>query len=140
LLDKAFEKGVTIATPTTMMALLRTVGFVFSRNKIATNAGEIQELAEKFIKNVSALHSKLVTVGERLKSTVKAYNDMVPTAETTVINPAKQIMKISGKDTKSLKAIPEITDSVRDLKSGGQTSLDDFIDVEVIEEGESDDN
>jgi hypothetical protein len=65
---------------------------------------------------------------------------MVPTAETTVINPAKQIMKISGKDTKSLKAIPEITDSVRDLKSGGETSLDDFIDVEVIEEGESDDN
>ena len=140
LLDKAFEKGVTIATPTTMMALLRTVGFVFSKNKIATNANEIQELAGKFLKNVSALHAKLVTVGERLKSTVKAYNEMVPTAETTVVNPAKQIMKISGIDPKSLKAIPEITDSVRELKSGGQTSLDDFIDVEEIEEGESDDN
>jgi hypothetical protein len=65
---------------------------------------------------------------------------MVPTAETTVVNPAKQIMKISGIDPKSLKAIPEITDSVRELKSGGQTSLDDFIDIEEIEEGESDDN
>ncbi len=69
LLDKAFALGVTIATPTSMMALLRTVGYLFSRNRVATNAAEIQELATKFLKDVSSLHEKIVTVGERLKST-----------------------------------------------------------------------
>ena len=34
LLHKAFEKNVTIATPTTMMALLRTVAYVFSRSEL----------------------------------------------------------------------------------------------------------
>jgi DNA recombination protein RmuC len=132
LLDKAFAKGVTIATPTTMMALLRTVGYIFSRNRLAESATEIQELAGTFLKNVAALHTKIITVGDRLKSTVKAYNDMVPTAESTVLSPAKKIMNlgVSG-DASKLKAFPEVSENVRGLKSNlALDAPDDFIDVE----------
>jgi len=135
LLDKAFAKGVTIATPTTMMALLRTVGYIFSRNRLAESATEIQELAGTFLKNVAALHTKIVTVGDRLKSTVKAYNDMVPTAESTVLSPAKKIMNlgVSG-DASKLKAFPEVSENVRVLKSNlALDAPDDFIDVEEEE-------
>lgn len=135
LLDKAFAKGVTIATPTTMMALLRTVGYIFSRNRLAESATEIQELAGTFLKNVAALHTKIVTVGDRLKSTVKAYNDMVPTAESTVLSPAKKIMNlgVSG-DASKLKAFPEVSENVRGLKSNlALDAPDDFIDVEEEE-------
>jgi len=135
LLDKAFAKGVTIATPTMMMALLRTVGYVFSRNRLAESATEIQELAGTFLKNVAALHTKIITVGDRLKSTVKAYNDMVPTAESTVLSPAKKIMNlgVSGDATK-LKAFPEVSENVRGLKSNlALDAPDDFIDVEEEE-------
>ena len=104
LLDKAFAKGVTIATPTTMMALLRTVGYIFSRNRLAESATEIQELAGTFLKNVAALHTKIITVGDRLKSTLKAYNDMVPTAESTVLSPAKNYESWVSGDASKLKA------------------------------------
>lgn len=136
LLDKAFAKGVTIATPTTMMALLRTVGYIFSRNRLAESATEIQELAGTFLKNVAALHVKIVTVGDRLKSTLKAYNDMIPTAESTVLSPAKKIMSlgVSG-DASKLKAFPEISENVRHLKNNlALDAPEDFIDVEEIEE------
>jgi DNA recombination protein RmuC len=135
LLDKAFAKGVTIATPTTMMALLRTVGYIFSRNRLAESATEIQELAGTFLKNVAALHTKIITIGDRLKSTVKAYNDMVPTAESTVLIPAKKIMNlgVSG-DASKLKAFPEVSENVRGLKSNlALDAPDDFIDVEEEE-------
>jgi DNA recombination protein RmuC len=135
LLEKAFAKGVTIATPTTMMALLRTVGYIFSRNRLAESATEIQELAGTFLKNVAALHTKIVTVGDRLKSTVKAYNDMVPTAESTVLSPAKKIMNlgVSG-DASKLKAFPEVSENVRALKSNlALDAPDDYIDVEEEE-------
>jgi DNA recombination protein RmuC len=135
LLDKAFAKGVTIATPTTMMALLRTVGYIFSRNRLAESATEIQELAGTFLKNVAALHTKIITIGDRLKSTVKAYNDMVPTAESTVLSPAKKIMRlgVSG-DTSKLKAFPEVSENVRTLKSNlALDAPEDFIDVEEEE-------
>lgn len=139
LLEKAFRKGVTIATPTTMMSLLATVGYVFSRNRLAESAAEIQELAGTFLKNVASLHVKIVTVGERLKQTLKAYNDMIPTAETTVLSPAKKIMNlgVSG-DASKLKAFPEIPEEVRVLKS--KLALDapeEFIDGEEVEEENS---
>jgi len=124
LLDKAFAKGVTIATPTTMMALLRTVGYIFSRNRLAESATEIQELAGTFLKNVAALHTKIITIGDRLKGTVKAYNDMVPTAESTVLSPAKK-----------LKGFPEVSENVRVLKSNlALDAPEDFIDIEEEED------
>lgn len=132
LLDKAFTLGVTIATPTSMMALLRTVGYLFSRNRVATNAAEIQELATKFLKDVSSLHEKIVTVGDRLKSTLKAYNDLIPTAETTVLSAAKRMraLEVTGKTP---GAIPELSENVRQLHSKLAPSDDDFIEVEEVE-------
>ena len=132
LLDKAFALNVTIATPTSMMALLRTVGYLFSRNRVATNAAEIQELASKFLKDVSSLHEKIVTVGERLKSTLKAYNDLIPTAETTVLSAAKKMrnLEVAGKTP---KAIPELSENVRQLHSKLTPNDDDYIMGEEIE-------
>lgn len=136
LLEKAFAKGVTIATPTTMMALLKTVGYIFSRNRLAQSATEIQILAGTFLKNVAALHTKIVTIGDRLKSTVKAYNEMIPTAESTVLSPAKKIMSL-GVPGSPLKAFPEVPENVRELKSNlAIDAPDDFIDAEEFEADE----
>ncbi len=131
-LETSFRLNVTIATPTSMMALLRTVGYLFSRNRVAANAEEIQSLAVKFLRDVSSLHDKIVTVGDRLKSTLKAYNDMIPTAETTVLSAAKKMksLDVSGKP---LKAFPEVSENLRNLES--KLALDapeDFIEVEEI--------
>ena len=135
-LETSFRLGVTIATPTSMMALLRTVGYLFSRNRVAANAEEIQSLAVKFLRDVSSLHDKIVTVGDRLKSTLKAYNDMIPTAETTVLSAAKKMksLDVSGKP---LKAFPEVSENLRALES--KLALDapeDFIEVEEISDEE----
>jgi len=131
-LETSFRLNVTIATPTSMMALLRTVGYLFSRNRVAANAEEIQTLAVKFLRDISSLHDKIVTVGDRLKSTLKAYNEMIPTAETTVLSAAKKMksLDVSGKP---LKAFPEVLENLRNLES--KLALDapeDFIEVEEI--------
>ncbi|CAB4544997.1 COG1322 Predicted nuclease of restriction endonuclease-like fold, RmuC family [actinobacterium SCGC AAA044-D11] len=135
-LETSFRLGVTIATPTSMMALLRTVGYLFSRNRVAANAEEIQSLAVKFLRDISSLHDKIVTVGDRLKSTLKAYNEMIPTAETTVLSAAKKMksLDVSGKP---LKAFPEVSENLRILES--KLALDapeDFIEVEEISDNE----
>jgi DNA recombination protein RmuC len=119
-----------------MMALLRTVGYLFSRNRVAANAEEIQSLAVKFLRDISSLHDKIVTVGDRLKSTLKAYNEMIPTAETTVLSAAKKMksLDVSGKP---LKAFPEVSENLRILES--KLALDapeDFIEVEEISDNE----
>ena len=134
LLEKAFKVGVTIATPTSMMALLRTIGYIFTRNKLAENADEIQKVASTFLKNITLLHTKIVAVGKAITTTAKAYEDLVPTAEKTVLSPARRIhnLGVSGDKDKLAIEYPEAPASVRELKSDELSGDDDFIDAEEV--------
>ena len=136
LLEKAFKVGVTLATPTSMMALLRTVGHIFTRNKLAENADDITKVAATFLKNVTLLHTKIVAVGKAINQTSKAYEDLIPTAEKTVLAPARRINKLGVAGDKDKLAIeyPESPADVRALNNPDLDAPDDFIDVEVVEE------
>jgi DNA recombination protein RmuC len=136
LLEKAFKVGVTIATPTSMMALLRTIGYIFTRNKLAENADEIQKVASTFLKNITLLHTKIVAVGKAISQTSKAYEDLVPTAEKTVLAPARRIhnLGVTGDKDKLAITYPEAPGAVRDLKNAELDGSDDYIDAEEVDE------
>ena len=135
-LEKAFKVGVTVATPTSMMALLRTIGYIFTSNKLAENADEIQKVASTFLKNITLLHTKIVAVGKAISSTSKAYEDLVPTAEKTVLAPARRIhnLGVTGDKDKLAIEYPEAPGAVRDLKSAELDTGDDYIDAEEVDE------
>lgn len=141
LLNKAFDANVTIATPTTMMALLRSVGHLYTRNKLAENADDITKVASTFLKNLTLLHSKIVAVGKAINATAKAYEDLVPTAEKTVLSPAKKIhsLGVAGDKEKLAIQYPESPAEVRELNNpnldeeDGLVEGDDYIDVEIVE-------
>lgn len=132
-LEKAFKLNVTIATPTSMMALLRTIGYIFTRNKLADNADEIQKVANTFLKNITLLHGKIVAVGKAISSTAKAYEDLIPTAEKTVLSPARRIhnLGVAGDKDKLAIEYPESPGAVRELRS--ISAEDEFIEVEEVE-------
>ena len=136
LLEKAFKVGVTIATPTSMMALLRTIGYIFTRNKLAENADEIQKVASTFLKNITLLHTKIVAVGKAISQTSKAYEDLVPTAEKTVLAPARRIhnLGVTGDKDKLAIAYPDAPGAVRELKNAELDGSDDYIDAEEVDE------
>ena len=135
LLEKSFKVGVTLATPTSMMALLRTVGHIFTRNQLAANADDITKVAGTFLKNLTLLHSKIVAVGKAINTTSKAYEDLVPTAEKTVLSPARRIHKlgVSGDKDKLAIEYPEAPANVRELQNSEVEDEDSYIDVEVVE-------
>ena len=133
-LEKAFKLNVTVATPTSMMALLRTVGYIFTRNKLAQNADDIKNVATTFLKNITLLHGKIVAVGKAISLTAKAYEDLIPTAERTVLSPARRIhnLGVSGDKDKLAIEYPDSPGNVRELK--GINEDDDFIEAEEIGE------
>jgi DNA recombination protein RmuC len=131
-LEKTFKLNVTVATPTSMMALLRTVGYIFTRNKLAQNADDIKNVATTFLKNITLLHGKIVAVGKAISSTAKAYEDLIPTAERTVLSPARRIhnLGVSGDKDKLAIEYPDSPGNVRELR--GISDDDDFIEAEEI--------
>lgn len=126
LLHKAFEKNVSIATPTTMMALLRTVAYVFSRSELAKNAQEITDLAGELLKRIGKVHSKIETLGERIKSSERAFNDLVKSAEENVLKPARKMVKLGAPSSSKLKAIEDVDDELRQIAPKEVTNGDLF--------------
>ena len=71
-------------------------------------------------------------MGDRLKSTLTAYNALIPTAERTVLSAAKK-MRTLDVPGKPLKAIPELDSNVRQLSAKLAPSEDDYIEVDEVE-------
>ena len=138
LLHKAFEKNVTIATPTTMMALLRTVAYVFSRSELAKNAQEITDLAGELLKRIGKVHSKIETLGDRLKSTERAFNDLIKSAEENVLKPARKMVKLGAPSSSKLKALEDVDDEVRQIAPKELSAPDLFEDDEDLDEESND--
>jgi DNA recombination protein RmuC len=136
LLEKSFKVGVTIATPTSMMALLRTIGHIFTRNKLAESADDITKIAATFLKNLTLLHTKIVAVGKAVNNVSKAYDDLVPTAQKTVLAPAVRINKlgVAGDREKLSIEYPDSPGEVRELTNSELENVEDYIDVEIVEE------
>ena len=137
-LDTAFKQNVTIATPTSMMALLRTIGNVYSRNSVALNAENIAKSAGLFMKDLTLLHTRIVKVGTAINSLSKAYGELIPTAESTVKRAAAKILSfgVSGDKDKLALGYPEAPADVRELKSSELGAEDDFIDAEEVKDEE----
>ena len=137
-LEKAFKLNVTVATPTSMMALLRTIGNVYSRNAVARNAEDISKSAALFMKDLTRLHERIIKVGSAINSLSKAYAELIPTAESTVKRAAAKILSygVSGDKDKLALAYPDAPAEVRELKNSEITAEDDFIDAEEVKEDE----
>ena len=137
-LEKAFKVGVTVATPTSMMALLRTVAYVFSRSELARNAQEIQDLAGELLKRIGKVHGKIETLGDRIKSTERAFNDLIKSAEENVIKPARKMVKLGAPSTSKLKALEDVDDEVRQISPKEITSPDLFDGDDDLDESDND--
>jgi DNA recombination protein RmuC len=114
-----------------MMALLRTVGYLFSREKVAQNASEIHTLAEKFLDDITKLYDKINKLGRALKSTITSYDDLIGTAQNTAIRTAKKIRSLDVQGPIPEDAV-EITQVVREISSASaQSVMDEF---EIVED------
>lgn len=119
LLQKAFAKNVVIATPTTMLALLRTIAYGYSRHDLARNADEIRQLAGDLLKRVGKVHERIETLGERIKGTERAFNDLVASAENHLLVPARKMNKLGASHSKELTHLNSLESEVRAIRHGG---------------------
>ena len=130
LLQKSFAKSVVIATPTTMLALLRTIAYGYSRHDLARNADEIRNLAGELLKRVGKVHERIENLGERIKGAERAFNELVASAENHLLVPARKMGKLGAPSSKELNSPPAIESEIRTIRSinASEGSGDDELD------------
>lgn len=130
LLQKSFAKSVVIATPTTMLALLRTIAYGYSRHDLARNADEIRNLAGELLKRVGKVHERIENLGERIKGAERAFNELVASAENHLLVPARKMGKLGAPSSKELNSPPAIESEIRTIRSinANESAGDDELD------------
>ncbi|HWW24189.1 MAG TPA: DNA recombination protein RmuC [Edaphobacter sp.] len=81
LLEYSAESRVLLATPTTLIALLKAVAYGWKQSQIARDAQLIRNEALNVQSKLVGMHDAIVELGKRLRSAGKAYDDMLVKAE-----------------------------------------------------------
>ena len=90
LIEDAMARRVLIATPTTLLAMLRAIAYGWQQERVAESAQAISELGRELYARLVKLSGLMATLGNRLNSTVRAYNEAVGSYEARVLPAARR--------------------------------------------------
>jgi DNA recombination protein RmuC len=107
LLERAFAKNVVLATPSTLVALLRTVAYTWRQQALATNADAVHKLGKELYERLSTLGTHFDKLGKSLGGAVGAYNEAVGAMERRVLPKARQLQSLGVVDANA--SIPTLT-------------------------------
>jgi DNA recombination protein RmuC len=113
LLEFGFARGVVLASPTNLVALLKSVYYAWQQEKVAANAEEIRELGAALYDRVVTMTSYFKDLGAGLDGTVKAYNQAMASLDTRVLVTARKMRELGAGSAKELPAPEQVEREAR---------------------------
>ncbi len=102
LLDRAIAKKVLLATPATLIALLKAAAYGWRQEDVSRNAQVIADLGRALYDRIASFADNLDKVGRGLETANKAYNSAVGSFEQTVLPGARKFSELGAKGVKEL--------------------------------------
>jgi DNA recombination protein RmuC len=113
LFEQAANLRVVVATPMTLLALLKTVAYGWRQQEIATNAEEIQMIGRQLYERLASMVEHLEGVGRNLKQAAQSYDGLVGSLESKVLPGARRFKDLGVTSTKDLELLEPLRVEVR---------------------------
>jgi DNA recombination protein RmuC len=113
LLENALAQGVIITTPSTLIALLKTVAYGWRQSEVAHNAAVIRDLGQELYRRLASFDGHLARMGQRLASAVEAYNAAVGSLERHVLPQARRFTELGVTADAPLPVLEQVTQLTR---------------------------
>ncbi len=117
LIEEGVNQQVILATPTTLIALLRAVAYGWNQEKVAESARAVSELGRELYKRLATLTDHFSKVGRGLETAVRAYNDSVGSFERSVLPGARKLKDHGVSPPSELAELKEIEIAARSIKA-----------------------
>lgn len=117
LLERAIAKRVLLATPTTLIALLKAAAYGWRHEAVSQNASEISTIGNQLYERLGKFAEFLEKIGRGLDAATKSYNQAVGSFEANLMPGARRFaeLKVKGKGAKELTAPASVDTAARDV-------------------------
>jgi DNA recombination protein RmuC len=122
LIEDAIENGVVLASPTTLIALLRAIAYGWRQEQVAENAERISNLGRELYDRMSKLVEHLGKVGSGLNTAVRSYNQAVGSLESRVLPSARRFKELGAAGGEDIPELPALEQQPRELDTSRLTN------------------
>ncbi len=115
LLERAIGRRVLLATPTTLIALLKAASFGWRQESVSRNSEEISSLGRQLHDRLSTFTEHLEKIGRALDTAAKGYNAAIGALESSVFPGARRFAELGAKGSKDLTLPSPVETGVREI-------------------------
>jgi DNA recombination protein RmuC len=139
LLDDALRQNIILATPTSLVALLKAVAYGWRQVALTENATEIRRLGVQLYERLTTFATHLAQVGKSLNDGVKAYNRTVGSLERMVLPSARRFTGLGVKPRAKLPTLQAVDETPRPVdmsraETDAEAASDDAADAAATAE------
>jgi DNA recombination protein RmuC len=113
LIEASPGQRVIIASPTTLITLLRAIAIGWREAEVAENAREIEKLGRELYDRLATMTDHLATLGKRIDGAVQAYNQSVGSLERRVLVSARRFTEHGVGSDKTLDSPAAVTSTTQ---------------------------
>lgn len=119
LIEIGVAEKVILATPTTLISLLRAISYGWRQEKLTENAMEVGKLGKEIYKRLSDMNAHISKLGRHISASVDAYNQTIGTFERRVLVSARkfQDLEIVEQGSENFIDVTLIDNSIKGLNS-----------------------
>jgi DNA recombination protein RmuC len=96
LIEDALDRKVLLATPTTLISVLKGISYGWRQQQLAENAEQIRKVAAEFYDRVQVLHGYWEDTGRSLEKAVEAYNRSVASWESRLLPSLRRVRELGA--------------------------------------------
>jgi DNA recombination protein RmuC len=122
LLENALRDGVIVATPSTLIALLKAVAYGWRQAAVAANAAQIRDLGQELHRRLERFVGHLGKAGRQLSAAVDSYNAAVGAFERQVLPGARRFTELGAAGGDPLSGLEPLEALVREPRCAAETS------------------
>jgi DNA recombination protein RmuC len=117
LIQEGVDNKVLIATPTSLIGLLKVVAYGWRQERMAESAEQVAELGRQLHKRIATMAGHFAKLGRSLDSSVKAYGDAIGSLERQVLVSARRFSDLGVESGKEIESPAQVETAVRSLQA-----------------------